>query len=143
MNKKTYTYTKEIEIDFDTIVDIYNLSKKTPLSKCERCVDDYISGFDDGEYYIIDNKEEIAQDLYNYLQENADDSAVSEAQKELLFGYLVAQYDAEDLKDFDLDCCLEAVDDYAADWLGFCPDDEDFDDNELARDFYEYLKNRK
>lgn len=68
---KEYTYPRAIEFNFDAIIDLYRplrKSKRPTLKLCEEAVSDYVAGLDDCEYYIIDNQDEIARDLYNYIQ---------------------------------------------------------------------------
>ena len=65
---KTYNYTISVDINFEDIAGEFSLSKKSSLEDCKDAIDDYVSGLDDGEFYIIDNEDKIAQDLYDYLQ---------------------------------------------------------------------------
>lgn len=79
MNKKTYTYTNEIEIDFEAIANNTGLSKKTPsLLECKDIINDYIAGLDDCDYYIIDNEDEIAKDLYTYLRNRNEEKPMEQ-----------------------------------------------------------------
>lgn len=69
--KKDYTYTRAIEFDFDAIISLYRplrKSKRPTLTLCEEAVHDYATGLDDVDYYLIDNEEEIARDLFDYIQ---------------------------------------------------------------------------
>jgi len=65
--KKDYTYTRAIEFDFDYLIKEYELDKED-LKTCEYAVHDYVVGLDDVDYYLIDNEDEIARDLYDYIQ---------------------------------------------------------------------------
>lgn len=72
---KEYTYTRAIEFNFDAIIDLYRplrKSKQPTLKLCEEAVRDYAAGLDDCDYYSIDNTDEIARDLYNYIQSKKD-----------------------------------------------------------------------
>ena len=73
---QTYTYTYEVTFNFDAIIAQYQLEKDN-LSACMEAIADYIDSIDVDEFdteigYIIDNKDEIAVDLYNYIQEKKD-----------------------------------------------------------------------
>ena len=69
--KKDYTYTRAIEFDFDALINLYRplrKSKRPTLKLCAEAVHDYVVGLDDVDYYLIDNEEEIARDLFDYIQ---------------------------------------------------------------------------
>ena len=65
---KDYTYTRAIGFDFDEIAREYGLDKSSGLGRCIVTINDFIKRFDDEDYYLIDNVDEIAQDLYDYIQ---------------------------------------------------------------------------
>jgi hypothetical protein len=65
--KKDYTYTRAIEFDFDYLIKEYELDKED-FETCQYAVHDYVSGLDDEYYYLIDNEDEIARDLFDYIQ---------------------------------------------------------------------------
>ena len=70
--KKEYTYTHTIAIDFDDIIQREELDKTASFEVCKVVIGEYIAGFDDIDYYVIDNEDEIAQDLYDYIQSKKD-----------------------------------------------------------------------
>lgn len=140
---KNYTYTVDVEMDFDAIAQYYHLSKKTYLPKCENCIRNWIA-CDDEEYYVIDNVEEIAQDLYDYLQQCTKNYRTLDAvQKQELFKYIADKYYAKDLEHFDVASCLEAIGEFAGDCYEWIGEDEDFDTKKLAEEFYKYLQKKK
>lgn len=141
-NTKNYTYTTTVTVNFEDIANHYHLSKKTPLSKCDRCVSDWIVGLDDEEYHVIDNDDEIAKDLYDYLQQCTKDYGLDASQKQEFFDYVIRQYVvAEELQDPYI--CLEAVNEFASEyWYALDVKDADFDAKQLALDLYEYVKSK-
>lgn len=141
-NTKNYTYTTTVTVNFEDIAQYYHLSKKVSLSKCEHYVRDYLAGYDDEEYYVIDNIDEIAKDLYDYLQQCDKDHGLNATQKQEFFDYVIRQYVvAEELQDPYV--CLEAINELASEyWDALDIKDADFDTKQLALDLYEYVKSK-
>lgn len=141
---KNYTYTVNVEINLEAIAEHYYLSKNTSLEKCRRCVSDWLPGLDDQEYYVIDNDDEIANDLYDYLQQcNKNYCKLDATQKQGFFKYLAGKYYDKDLQNFDLDCCLEAIGEFADNYgYGWIFENKDFDLKGLTKEFHEYLQKK-
>lgn len=65
---KKYDYIVSVEIDFEKLIKDHPLTSKNSLKDCQLAVSSYITLLDDCEYYAINNRDEIAKDLYDYLQ---------------------------------------------------------------------------
>lgn len=66
----TYTYTRTIEIDFDDLVHRYGINDEDNLKEeCRILINTYVNYLEDVKYWLLINHvDEIANDLYNYLQ---------------------------------------------------------------------------
>lgn len=66
----TYTYTRTIEIDFDDLVYRYGINDEDNLKEeCRILINTYVNYLEDVKYWLLINHvDEIANDLYNYLQ---------------------------------------------------------------------------
>lgn len=66
----TYTYTRAIEIDFDLLINRFGINEENDLKEeCQNLIQRYIDWADDIEYWLLHgHEEEIANDLYNYIQ---------------------------------------------------------------------------
>lgn len=66
--------TREIEIEEEDIIKEFNLTKQNDYLTILNCVEDYITGLDDYDYYLIEREEEkeIAEKIYNKLQKTID-----------------------------------------------------------------------
>ncbi len=66
----TYTYTRAVEIDFDLLINRYGINEENDLKEeCQNLIRRYLDWADDIEYWLIHgHEEEIACDLYNYIQ---------------------------------------------------------------------------
>lgn len=66
--------TKEIEIEEEDIIKEFNLTKQNDYLTVLSCVEDYTTGLDDCDYYLIGREEEkeIAEKIYDKLQKTID-----------------------------------------------------------------------
>ena len=71
----TLTKTIEINIDIDQIIDEYDLDSNSSWYRIMVSVDDYVAGFDDCEYYLIEyeDKRAIAQTIAEKLDVYEED----------------------------------------------------------------------
>lgn len=66
--------TKEIEIEEEDIIKEFNLTKQNDYLTVLSCVENYTTGLDDCDYYLIGREEEkeIAEKIYDKLQKTID-----------------------------------------------------------------------
>ena len=129
---KTYAYTTYVDFDFDILREDNHLHAHSSLDDIRHAVHEYATEMDDAEYYCIDNEEQIAHDLQEYLQNYDVSTAIGIDEDELqeIFERLWQQYGDEYGEDDEEDYCHDCI----------CQDDRfyDIEDEEIQ----DYLTKR-
>lgn len=62
-----YTYTLELDFNFDHIIKNHSLTTLSPISEFRNAVNSHLNCLDDDMYHLINNREQIAEDLFRYV----------------------------------------------------------------------------